>query len=55
MVVMILEKVSPSLRGNLTRWLVELHPGVFAGKISAIVREELWQMCLETRAIGGRR
>ena len=53
MVVMILEKVPPSLRGNLTRWLVELHPGVFAGKISALVREELWKMCLETRSVGG--
>lgn len=53
MVVMVLEKVPPSLRGNLTRWLVELHPGVFAGKISALVREELWKMCLETRAVGG--
>ena len=53
MVVMILEKVPTSLRGNLTRWLVEPHPGIFVGKISALVRDELWNLCLETRAVGG--
>lgn len=53
MVVMILEKVPPSLRGSLTRWLLEPQPGVFVGKVSALVREELWKMCLETRAVGG--
>ena len=43
MVVIILEKVSPSLRGELTRWLIEPHTGVFVGHVSAMVRERLWQ------------
>jgi len=44
MVVFILEKVRSSLRGDLSRWLFEVKPGVFTGKISALVRDELWQL-----------
>ena len=43
MVIMILEKVSPSLRGELTRWLIEPHTGVFIGHVSAMVRDRLWE------------
>ncbi len=53
MVVMMLEKVSPSVRGELTRWLLELRTGVFVGQISALVRDKLWEMvCLKTRGGG---
>jgi len=50
MIVILLEKVPASLRGELTRWLLELKTGVFAGRVSAIVRDLLWQKCVE--AIG---
>ena len=54
MVVMILEKVSPSLRGELTRWLLELKTGVFVGHVSALVRDKLWEMvCLKLKAGAG--
>jgi CRISPR-associated protein Cas2 len=43
MIVLILEKVPASLRGDLTRWLLELKTGVFVGDVSAIVREKLWE------------
>lgn len=43
MVVLILEKVTPSLRGQLTRWLIQPHSGVFVGHVSARVRYLLWQ------------
>lgn len=44
MVVIILESVPKSVRGELTRWLLELRAGVFAGNISAIVRDKVWEM-----------
>ncbi len=44
MVVFLMEKVSVSLRGEITRWMLELRPGVFVGNISALVREKLWEM-----------
>ena len=54
MVVMILEKVSPSVRGELTRWLLELKTGVFVGHVSALVRDKLWEMiCLKLKAGAG--
>ncbi len=42
MVVIILEKVPASVRGELTRWMLEPRTGVFVGDISAMVREGLW-------------
>ncbi len=41
--VMILEKVPVSLRGELTRWLLEVKAGVFVGNVSAMVRDRLWK------------
>ncbi|MGH7390342.1 MAG: type I-E CRISPR-associated endoribonuclease Cas2e [Candidatus Rokuibacteriota bacterium] len=42
MVVMVLERVPPSLRGELTRWMLEARAGVFVGSLSALVRDRLW-------------
>jgi len=53
MVMMILEKVPRSLRGDLTRFLVEVDTGVFVGRVSATVRELLWERAVE-KAEGGR-
>ena len=44
MLVMILEKVPVSLRGELSRWLIEPKTGVFLGSPSARVRDELWDL-----------
>lgn len=53
MVVIILEAVPPSLRGDLTRWLIEPHPGTFVGRISGMVREKLWLKCCSEKDTGG--
>jgi CRISPR-associated protein Cas2 len=53
MIVLILEKVPTSLRGELTRWLIEPHPGVFVGQVSALVRDRLWEKCIKQRKEGG--
>ena len=52
MVVMILERVPRRLRGELTSWMVEVQPGVFVGKISALVRDLLWEKCVSKSAGG---
>jgi len=44
MVVLILIAAPAGLRGHVTRWLVELAPGVFAGTCSARVRDRLWDV-----------
>lgn len=50
MVVILLERVPTSLRGELTRWLLEPRAGVFLGNVSAAVRDLLWeQICSKIR------
>jgi CRISPR-associated protein Cas2 len=53
MVVIILESVPTSLRGELTRWLIEPHPGVFVGHLSGMVRDRLWEKCCQKVKEGG--
>lgn len=53
MVVMILEKVSPSAKGHLSRWLLEIKSGVFVGKVSALVRDELWETVTRKLKLNG--
>ncbi|KFI57654.1 type I-E CRISPR-associated endoribonuclease Cas2e [Bifidobacterium gallicum] len=43
MVVIVLTACPPGLRGDLTRWLLEISPGVFVGHVSARVRDKLWE------------
>lgn len=43
MVIVIVERAPVSLRGELTRWLLEPRAGVFVGRVSALVREKLWE------------
>ena len=52
MVVFLMEKVPVSLRGEITRWMLELRPGVFVGNISALVREKLWEAICQKRKGG---
>jgi len=53
MVVMILEKVPASLRGEITRWMIEPKSGVFVGHLSARVRDKLWEKCILKNQAGG--
>ena len=52
MVVMILECVPTMLRGVLSRWLTPVGGGVYVGKMSALVREELWKLALKKAGKG---
>ncbi|MBF4163033.1 type I-E CRISPR-associated endoribonuclease Cas2e [Nocardioides acrostichi] len=47
MVVLVLTACPAGLRGHLTRWLLEVSPGVFIGEITARVRERMWLRVLE--------
>ncbi|MES9506858.1 type I-E CRISPR-associated endoribonuclease Cas2e [Streptomyces sp. NPDC000609] len=42
MTVIVLTNCPVGLRGFLTRWLLEISPGVFLGAPSARIREVLW-------------
>lgn len=53
MVVLILERVPTSLRGELTRWFLEPKAGVFVGRVSAMVRDKLWEKACKQAKDGG--
>lgn len=48
MTVLVMDRVAESVRGELTRWFLELKPGVFVGTVNARVRTLLWdRICKE--------
>jgi len=53
MIVLTLTDCPPPLRGELTRWLLEINSGVYVGRVSARVRDQIWQRVQE-QAVKGR-
>lgn len=53
MMVLTLTACPQALRGHLTRWLLEISPGVYVGNVTARVRDLLWEETVGS--IGGGR
>lgn len=55
MMVLVVTAVPAGLRGDLTKWCMEVTPGVFVGNPSARVRDLLWErtvdLCKDGRAL----
>ena len=50
MVLLMLERVPRSMRGELSRWMIEPRASVFVGDVSGMVRDKLWEMaCQESK------
>lgn len=50
MIVLVVSRATPSLRGRLTRWLLQLKPGVYVGTLSSRVQGRLWRStCMSLR------
>lgn len=47
MTVIVVAACPVGLRGHLTRWLLEIAPGVFVGKVSNRVRDLMWLRVLD--------
>jgi len=52
MIVLTLTDCPPSLRGELTKWLLEINTGVYVGNVSARVREQIWNRVQECAPAG---
>jgi len=48
MIVITMTDCPVGLRGDLTKWLLEISTGVFVGQVSARVRDQLWERIKET-------
>lgn len=42
MLVIVVENAPPRLRGRLAVWLLEIRAGVYIGRYSARIRENIW-------------
>ena len=47
MITIVLAACPESLRGHLTRWLTEVAPGTFVGKVNSRIRDKLWELVVE--------
>ena len=47
MTVICLTNCPPRLRGDLTKWLIEINTGVYVGNLNARLRDELWDRITE--------
>jgi len=47
MIVVTLSNCPNALRGDLTKWLLEITPGVYVGQVSSRVRDNLWDRICE--------
>ena len=47
MIVISVTNCPMNLRGDLTKWLIEINSGVYVGKVNAKVRDELWKRVCE--------
>lgn len=47
MIVVSLTDCPPRIRGDLSKWLMEINTGVYVGNVSARVRDELWARICE--------
>ena len=43
MMVIVVERAPPRLRGRLAAWLVEVRAGVYVGNYSSRTRERIWE------------
>lgn len=53
MVIITMDNAIERLKGECSRYLMEIKAGVFVGKISAAVRERLWKTIIESGDAGG--
>lgn len=51
MVIITMANAPLSLRGELTKWLVEPKAGVLVGNVSALVRAKLWEKVCKSQGI----
>lgn len=51
MVIIAMTNAPLSLRGELTKWLLEPKAGVLVGNVSALVREKLWEKVCNAQGV----
>lgn len=48
MIVLVVVDCPPKLRGDLSKWFLEINTGVYVGNLNSRVRDEVWQRVCDT-------
>lgn len=48
MIVLVVADCPPKLRGDLSKWFLEINTGVYVGNLNSRVRDEVWQRVCDT-------
>jgi CRISPR-associated protein Cas2 len=48
MIVLVVSNCPQTLRGDLSKWLFEVSVGVYVGKVSARVRDRMWDRIISS-------
>ena len=52
MTIIVLTNCPAKLRGDITKWMIEINTGVYIGKLTARVRDQLWNRICENIKVG---
>lgn len=53
MTVIAMDCAPPGVRGELSRWFLEVKPGVFVGSVNTKIRQLLWErICTQSSNVG---
>jgi CRISPR-associated endoribonuclease Cas2 subtype I-E len=52
MTVIVVSRVTPALRGLLSRWMLQAQGGVFVGHLTRRVRDRVWESVLGLKRLG---
>lgn len=52
MTVIALDNAPENIRGELTRWFLEIKPGVFVGRVNVRIQELLWEKICAAEVAG---
>lgn len=50
--VLTVSSVPPSLRGHISKYMIQVSPGVFVGRVNARVRDNLWGRVVQLKNTG---
>ena len=53
MVIITMDNVVERLKGECSRYMMEIKAGVFVGTMSAVVRDHLWDTIIDSNDAGG--
>lgn len=53
MIVIAMNSAPPAIRGELSRWFLEIKPNIFVGNVNVRIRDLLWERLCQSEKVRG--